>query len=411
MAKDKPIMALDLGSTRVAALLFARRGDEFTVEGSGIAVGDNVGLKGGVVVNMQAVVEAVAKAGEQAERTAGMTAETALVALPTPMCHSRIVKRSVDIQDWVRAEDMSRLTATTPQDGAVISQNALSYSLEGPQGDKSSGRELSRLSTARRPENPLEMSGSRLSARLHRVVVEPSTHTNLMKILRLCRFCDRIHLLPAVVAAADAVLDEEERQKPVLLVEMGGGTTSMAMFDERGLLHVDYVPVGGDHITKDIAYAFKATKAAAEKLKLDPTADQITTMEGKAVSVRELGRITGPRLEEIFELLLRKVEALAGDKTYGFFGDYHVVLSGGASRSENAKAIASRIFNRCVRLSKPTYRAGLPQSVHGPGFASLLGLATSARTVSALNRPQGGWLNRLGLWLKECFEDETELCK
>ena len=392
-AVDKPIMVLDLGSSRTAALLLVKRGDEFAIEGSGIAIGG--GIKGGMIVDMPAAVSAVAKAGEQAERTAGATAGAVLVALPAAMSRSRIITKSVAIAERVRRADLDELLDHGDSAEKIIHQNVIDYSLDGVTAIK----------------NPLAMRGRTLVVRLHRVVAEPSSYANLLQILRSCRFVSQIHLVPAVCAAAEAVLSNEERRRSALLVDMGASITSFALFsspyDGDGLIHTDFVPLGGDYVTRDIAYAFTAAKADAERLKLNPDLSQINGMDGgeRVVHPREIRRVITARLEETFELVLKKVSAPPAAM------DYRLVLTGGASRIKDAAAVAGRIFGRPARLAKPSYRTGLPQSVHGPSFAALLGAADNAQVVPALIRPQSSWLNRLGLWFKECFEDEAELCK
>lgn len=398
-SSHNPIMVLNLGSCRTAALLLVRRGDGFVIAGSGIAIANGIangtangiagGIAGGVIVDMQAAVAAVAKAGEQAERTAGVTADGVLVVLPAAMSSSHTLNREVTIAERVEAADLARLEAEDDPKQKVIHQNIVNYRLDGAA-----------------VKNPLGMRGRSLTARLHRVVAEPNGYANLMQILRLCRFVNHIHFVPSICAAARAVLGEEERHRPVVVADLGGGITSFAVFaDQARLLHTDFVPLGGDHVTKDIAYAFAAAHGDAEKLKLDPNSSQITTMEGKQRMIQhhELERVVTPRLEETFELLRTKINALTQAV------DYHLVLTGGASRIKDAAAVAGRIFNRSARLAKPSYRVGLPQSVHGPGFAALLGAADNAQTATALIRPQSNWLNRLGLWFRECFEDEAEL--
>jgi cell division protein FtsA len=270
------------------------------------------------------------------------------------------------------------------------------------------------------------MFGETLSLDLGVVTVEPPHLKNLGLAV------ERAHLsiagfVIAPYAAARAVLAEDEKTLGVTLVDMGGATTSFAIFHDGNLVSADVLPVGGQHITNDIARGLSTTIAHAERMKtLWGSALASAVDEREMISVPLLGErgvdtvqqvpksmLTGiirPRLEETFELLRAKLEASGAQNLAG----RRLVLTGGASQLNGVREVAAQWLDRQVRMGSPAHVQGMPESAHSPGFAVCAGLLNYAlkpdahyvlpkSKADAVARAQSGYVWRMGRWIAESF--------
>jgi cell division protein FtsA len=229
----------------------------------------------------------------------------------------------------------------------------------------------------------------------------------------------------APYAAAKAALVEDEFTLGTVLIEMGGATTSVSIFQEGGLAFADLIPVGGLHVTHDIARGLNTTIAHAERMKtLWGSAIGTSNDERDMLSVPLLGergvegvqkvpkstltRIISPRLEEIFELVQERL----AQPHLARFGACRVVLTGGASQMTGVSDLAAAVLGRSVRLGVPTQMAGMPDLARNAGFAVVTGLLNYAvqpdthysvpeQTVAALHEAQFGYVRRVGRWLAD----------
>ena len=384
MSIPSPIMVLDLGTNHTSALLLEkpRKGEKPQVLGSGIGI--QSGIKNGMLADLQGAVNGIARATEQAERMANSTAQAVLVALPAAMCQSLLTKHTAPPDEIPHFDPKAK-----PAGSTLIHQNAVGYKLDGVP-----------------LKNPYSMKGKVLESEFHNVVVPKTVLENLKQVLKLCRFNRNIHFIPAPLAAAAAVLRSDETN--VLFVDLGSQTTSFAIFAQANPIHIGWIPIGGNHITKDISHFVRSTPAVAEKLKLNPSqGGTITTLDHKkrVFHAKELDPVINARLEETFEYLAKAIHPFKS--RLGF--NYHLVLSGGGSRLPHTAAVAARTLSRPARIGKPSYQAGLPQAVCNASFATLIGTALEVENAVGLIKPKAHWIDKLGLWFKECFEDDTQL--
>jgi cell division protein FtsA len=243
---------------------------------------------------------------------------------------------------------------------------------------------------------------------------------------------ERAHLtiagfVMAPYAAARAVLAEDEKTLGVTVVDMGGATTSFAVFHENNLVMADVVPLGGQHITNDIARGLSTTIAHAERMKtLWGSALASTVDEREMISVPLLGErgvdtvqqvpksmLTGiirPRLEETFEMLRDKLEKSGAAHLAG----RRLVITGGASQLNGVREVAAQWLDRQVRMGSPAHVQGMPESAHSPGFAVCAGLLNYAlkpdthyalpkSKADAVERAQTGYVRRMGRWIADSF--------
>jgi cell division protein FtsA len=231
-------------------------------------------------------------------------------------------------------------------------------------------------------------------------------------------------LVVSPYASGLACLVEDEIGLGVTVIDMGGGTTTIGVFFDGNLIFADYVPVGGVHVTNDIARGLSTGVAHAERMKtLFGTAISASTDEREMIAVPQIGEedeghvnhvpksllvgIIAPRIEETFELVRNRLEASGFDKVAG----RRVVLTGGACQLHGAREFAGLILDKQVRMGRPQRIAGLAEATGGPAFATTAGLlhfalSERAEVSGARRRPQGprwGVLGRLGHWLKDNF--------
>jgi cell division protein FtsA len=270
------------------------------------------------------------------------------------------------------------------------------------------------------------MFGETLSLDLSVVTVEPPHLKNLALAV------ERAHLSVAgfvmsSYAAARSVLAEDEKALGVTVVDMGGATTSFAIFQDNHLVLADVVPIGGQHITNDIARGLSTTIAHAERMKtLWGSALASAVDEREMISVPLLGErgvdtvqqvpksmLTGiirPRLEETFEMLRAKLEAAGARHLAG----RRLVVTGGASQLNGVREVATEWLDMQVRMGSPAHVQGMPESAHSPGFAVCAGLLNYALTpdmhfalpkakAEAVARAQSGYVWRMGRWIVESF--------
>ncbi|MFN3232857.1 MAG: cell division protein FtsA [Alphaproteobacteria bacterium] len=414
-AKGTLIAALDVGSTKVCC--FIARVDEhggIKVEGIGHQVSE--GIKSGAVVDLNAVEASVRAAADAAERMSGETMRRVFVNVSTGAPRSDAVHVEVKIaghqvgdNDIRRALEEARRQAEAPE-REVLHTVPVTYSIDGSRGI----------------DDPRGMYGDRLGVDIHIVTAT----TGPLRNLQLCM--DRGHLGIAGVCASGyasglSCLVEDERDMGVTLIDMGGGTTSIAVFMEGALVYTDVVPIGGQHVTNDIARGLLTSTIDAERLKtLFGSALRSASDDHEMITVVQVGEasqedqsqtlpramLTGiiqPRVEEIFESVHERLISSGFDQAVG----KRVVLTGGASQLQGVRELASRILNKQVRLGKPIEIDGLAEATVGPAFATCAGLLAYAAQGVAHKGPltaamlvpeePRSTVARVGRWFRENF--------
>ncbi|HEY4251849.1 MAG TPA: cell division protein FtsA [Roseomonas sp.] len=373
-ARSGPFGIIDLGSTKAVCLIARIESDgEPRVLGFGWQRGR--GVKGGSVVDLEEAERAIRAAVGQAEEMADTQLPGAILNLSCGQPESRLMH----IQ-W-------------PIGGRAVTETDLRAILsEGRRRASEEGRETVHavplgftVDATPGVEDPRSMICDTLGARLHLVDAAQASLRNLGATLMRCDL-EVEELVCSPFASGLATLVEDEKHLGCTVVDMGGGTTSIAVFAEGHLLHTAQIAVGGQHVTNDLAGILSTPVAHAERLKtLHGGVHGGPEDERDFLPVPLLGEdehhiariprtmITGiirPRLEETFELVREKLDAAGLGKEAGA----RVVLTGGASQLVGAHELAARILNRQVRLGRPHPVRGLPESAMGPAFATAIGL-------------------------------------
>ena len=410
--RNGPIAALDVGTTKICCFV-ARMGPGDAIRVVGIGHQVSKGLRAGAVVEMEAAEQSIRAAVDAAEKMAGEVIREMIVNLPGgyPASHTvgvevSIAGREVGDGDLRRILELGR---TRPEAGEreIIHSIPVGYTIDGSRGIR----------------DPRGMYGERLGVNMHVITAAAGPKRNLA----LC--VERCHLgIEAMVvspyASGLACLVEDEQDLGVSLIDMGGGTTTIAVFFDGGLVHVDSVPVGGGHVTNDIARGLSTPTAHAERMKtlygsaLPSPADEREMLdvpqvgESDRLSANQVPRsmVTGivrPRLEETFELVRDRLRASGFDKIAG----RRVVLTGGASQLQGVRELAAQVLDKQVRIGRPLRINGLAEATGGPAFSTCAGLLTYAvrdpgRALQPPKSPEvlaGGGMARLGRWFKENF--------
>ncbi|HEU5322321.1 MAG TPA: cell division protein FtsA, partial [Methylomirabilota bacterium] len=380
----------------------------------GVGTAPSRGLRRGVVVNIDSTVEAIKQAVSEAEQMAG--AEVSAVYAGIAGGHIRSLNsrgvvavsgkdREVSAADVERAVEAAR-AINVPPDREIVHVLPQTFMVDDADGVR----------------EPVGMSGVRLEVEVHVVTgAVTSVHNVIRSVNRAGLTVQDVVLEP--IASAEAVLFPEEKELGVLVVDIGGGTTDLALFRDGAVWHTAILPLGGDHITNDVAIGLRTPMADAEDLKkrhgcaltaLVPAEETVDVPSVGGRKPRQLSRqvlseIIQPRVEEIFTLVARELTR-AGFQDAATAG---VVVTGGTSLLEGVPELAEAVFDQPVRRGVPGDVGGLADVVRSPVHATAVGLALyGARRVAAAGAPladaggPGGLarlLRRLAAWFGEIF--------
>ncbi len=404
------IAALDVGTTKVCCFIARPDADgEPRVIGIGHQVSQ--GLRCGNIVDMEAAETSIRAAVHAAEQMAGTTIRDVFVNLSGghPASHSYSVEMSiagheVGESDLRRILDQRRLYENGSE-REFIHFIPVGYSIDGNRGIR----------------DPRGMYGERLGVNMHVITSSASAVRNLANCVARCHL-DVGAFVVSAYASGLACLSEDETKLGVTLVDMGGGTTTFAVFVDGVIVYTGCVPLGGAHVTSDIARGLSTPLAHAERMKtLYGNAIPSPLDEREIIDVPQVGEesptqanhvpksiLTGiiqPRLEETFELVRGRLEAGGFDKSAG----RRVVLTGGASQLQGVRELATLVLDKQVRMARPVRLGGLAEATCGPAFSTCAGLLTYAVhkhaeppgwTAGAAEGP-GGLIGRLGHWIRE----------
>ena len=403
--QENIIVGLDVGTTKICAVVGEVSGKEINIVG--IGTHPSIGLRKGVVVDIESTVESIQKAVEEAELMAGCEISSVFAGIAgghiTGFNSRGIVAikgKEVIQNDVDRVIDAARAVAI-PMDREVIHVIPQEYIVDDQGGIK----------------NPLGMSGVRLEAKIHIVTGAVTSAHNIVKCANRSGLdvCD-IVLEP--LASGEAVLTDEEKDLGAALLDLGGGTSDLAIFFAKNIKHTFVLSLGGNNLTNDIAIGLRASTAEAEKIKkkygtcitrnISPEETiEVPGMGGRTprkIPRQILGEILEPRVEEIFTLIQREVYRAGMEKiiTSG------VVLTGGSSLLDGGVEIAESIFNLPARLGKPRGISGLVDVVNNPMYATGVGLVL----YGARNQPAKKFrirdtniFNRVMTRMKRWFKD------
>ena len=400
------IVGLDIGTNKVAAIVgeVSERGE---LEIIGIGTHMSKGLKKGVVIDIESTVYSIQKAIEEAELMAGCEITSVYAGIAGSHISSlnshgivAIKDREVFHQDIERVIDAAQAMAI-PADQKVLHVLPQEYLVDDQEGIK----------------EPLGMSGVRLEAKVHMVTGAVNAAQNIEKCVERCGLTVNEVILEQL-ASSYSVLTNDERDLGVCLIDIGGGTTDIAVFTGGAIRHTAVIPIAGDQVTNDIAMALRTPTQSAEELKIKYACaltqlakpEETFKIPGagdklpRDLSRQALAEVVEPRYEELFAL----VQAELRKSGYEELVASGIVLTGGASKIEGAIELAEEIFHMPVSIGMPKHLAGLKDIVRNPVYATGVGLLHYGFELEKENHffqssNKNGWTNRVSDWFKNNF--------
>ena len=409
MPKEKQnlVVALDIGTSKVACLV-AELGPDGALEVLGMGSHESKGLKKGVVVNIEATVAAIQRALEEAELMADCKISSAYVGIAGSHIRSFNSTGMVAVKDReVGALDVDRALETAravniPTDQQILHVLRQEFIIDGQEDVR----------------EPIGMSGVRLEVKVHIVTGAVSAAQNIIKCVRRCGI-EVKDLILQPLASSRAVLSEDEKDLGVCLLDIGGGTTDIAVFTHGAIRHTAVVPIAGDQITNDIAMALRTPTPDAEMIKVrhgvalrqlaDP--NQMLEVPGigergsRSLSRQTLAEVIEPRVEELYSL----VQQVLRESGFEELLSSGVVLTGGSAVMRGMVELGEEIFHMPVRIGVPRYAGGLADVVRTPRHATAMGLLLEGAAQlhhGKLSRQSGSMravLGRMREWFQRNF--------
>ena len=402
---------VDIGTSKVCCFIAKREEKGPHIIGIGHQLAR--GIRSGTIVDLEAATQSISTAVHAAEQMAGETLSEIVVNLSGGFVASRIVQseialngREVTDSDLRRVLDLGH-HMKEPPGRELIHSIPVGFSLDGSRGIR----------------DPRGMYGERLAVNMHAVTADSSVIRNLANCIGRCHL-EIGALVVSPYASGLSALVEDETKLGVTLIDMGGGTTTVGVFFDDNLVFADSIPIGGMHVTNDIARGLSTPLVHAERMKtLYGSCIASTTDEREMIAVPQVGEdddaqanhvpksllvgVIAPRLEETFELVRDRIEAGGYDKIAG----RRVVLTGGACQLHGVRELAALILDKQVRIGRPLRIEGLAEATGGPAFTATAGLvhfafserAETLRPSRAFADDSSGLVVRFGHWLRENF--------
>jgi cell division protein FtsA len=411
------VCVLDVGTSKVAAIIARLKpadedellsGRTHAIEVVGYGYQQSRGVKSGAVVDLDKAEHAIRRAVDAAEQMAGVTVESLIVTQTAGRLASEAFGATVDLDmGTVREGDIRRVLAAAGRHNISDGRSALhalpiGYSLDGQDGIR----------------DPRGMVGDVLGVDVNVVTADRSAQDNMALAIHRCHL-DVDGVVAAPYASGLAALVDDEAELGAACVDIGGGTSTIAIFSEGNLVHVDGIAIGGHHVTMDIAHCLSIRLEEAERLKtLHGSAVSSSRDDRDALTIHTIGEEDGgapqtiprttlnaiirPRVDEILELVRDRLVAS------GFSGRIgrRVVLTGGGSQLTGLADVARSVFGRPVRLGRPLGVKGLPIAARGAAFSAVIGLLIYPQLTPAslfAGRRSPSALARVGRWLRESF--------
>jgi cell division protein FtsA len=405
-----PIVGLDIGTTKVCVLI-AEGSAAGPVDVIGVGTAPSRGMRKGVVVNLDACVAAIKQAVEEAELMAGCSVDRAFVGVAGAHVrglNSRGVVAISGRDHEVTREDVQRVLAAAravniPPDRDIVHVLPQEFKVDDQEGI----------------HDPAGMTGAKLEANVHIVTASVTAAQNLVNSVNRAGV-EVEEVVLEQLAAADAVLTQDEKEMGIALVDIGAGTTDLVIFDRGAIRHIAVLPTGGEHVTNDIAVGLRTPIPEAERIKkkhgcaLASLVGEEDTIEVPSVGGRKsrvlsrqiLCEIIQPRIEEIFSLIAEEFVRSAFDRCL----HAGVVLTGGGAMLEGIQEIAEDALDVPVRLGGPSGIGGLAETVGTPQYSTAVGLALhgAQRRLSRPSRQSHPFLltrvsDVVRGWFKEVF--------
>lgn len=384
MRERKYLCSLDIGTTKIAALLGeVQDGGDINIVGIGQA--PSRGLRAGMVTNIDATAQAIRQAVDEAQLMADKEIDKVIIGIAGNHIRSLNSQGVVKIKDGeVHQADIDRAieaakAVSIPPDHQMLHTVIRDYSIDNQGGVK----------------EPLGMSGMRLETGVHIITGVVTAIQNLEKCVQRCNLvAEDIILQP--LASSDAVLTEDEKELGVCCIDIGGGTTDIAVYVNGAIRHTAVIPVAGDLITKDLAQALRTPHSAAEYIKihhgialadLDMTDEMIEVpsvgnRQPRQISRKNLASIIGPRVEDILEVVINELDRASCPADLLTSG---IVITGGTSLLEGLVDLAEDMFSLPVRIGVPREIGGMSERLKNPRYATAVGLLYHAYETEMKN--------------------------
>jgi cell division protein FtsA len=417
MNPDRLVAGLDIGSAKTTAIIGEVVGElpkHPIVKVLGVGQARTTGMRRGIVADIEETTRSIRKALQDAERMSGVQVHEVYSGIAGEHVQAMTSKGIVAVSDdEISKSDVDRANEVARAQAIPAERELLHAIPQEYTVDKNTGI-----------RDPIGMTGTRLETEMYLVTIGSSPAVNLRKSVERAGYTVRELVLEAL-ASSLAVLTEDEKELGVALVEMGAGTTDIALFHEGKIRHLGTIAFGGNNVTSDIVHGLGVTAADAERLKerygcayepmVNPS-DVIqlpsTVAQGDRQIPRELlAHIIHQRMDEIFDLVQREIS------TAGYAGKLSagVVITGGAAAMQGAAELASDVFGTGVRVGVPSERlGGLSDSVEAPRYSTAAGLAqygasrialgaTSSMRRTRAGSGMGGAVDRIKFWLQDFF--------
>ena len=399
------IVGLDIGTSKIAAIV-AEMSPEGGFEVIGMGSSPSRGLKKGVVVNIESTVNAIQRALEEAELMADCKIRDVWTGIAGSHIRSFNSHGMVAIKDReVAQSDVDRVVETAkaipiPTDQQILHVLNQEFVIDGQEDVR----------------EPLGMSGVRLEVKVHIVTGAVSAAQNIMKCVRRCGL-EVNDLILQPLASAMAVLSEDEKDLGVCLVDIGGGTSDIAVFTQGAIRHTAVIPIAGDQITNDIAMALRTPTKEAEEIKrrygcaLRELADPQEMVEvpgvgersSKKMSRQTLAEVIEPRVEELYSLVQAELRRSGFEELLSS----GVVITGGSAAMQGMIELGEEVFHMPVRLGLPSYAGGLSEVIRNPRYSTGVGLlmaGLSQHQRQQIEKMQSGSFKQIVGRMKKWFE-------
>ena len=370
--KNPIIIGLDIGTSKVVAIV-AELMPEGALNVIGLGHHASRGLKKGVVINIDSTVNAIQRAIEEAELMADCKIRDVFTGIAGSHVQSINARGMVKIKDAeVSQADVSRVIETAqaialPSDQQILHILTQEYIIDGQEDIR----------------EPLGMSGMKLEVKVHIVTGAVAAAQNIVKSSKRCGL-EVSDLILQPIASSEAVLTEDEKELGVCLVDIGGGTTDIAVFKQGAIRHTAVIPIAGDQITNDVAVALRTPTQSAEDIKIkygcalrqlaDPR--EVVEVQGtdgresRQLSVQTLAEVIEPRVVELYDFVLAELRRSGLEEMIAS----GIVITGGSAMMKGMVELGEEIFHMPVRLGLPRYVGGLSEVVSNPRYATGVGL-------------------------------------
>lgn len=403
------VVGLDVGTTKVCTVI-GKKGINNDLEIIGVGSFPSNGLKKGSVINIENTVKSIRASIDDAKLMAGVDVDHATVGIAGGHIYSFNSTGVVAVKgNEIRSDDVSRAVEAAkavviPSDREIIHVMPQEFKVDNISGIK----------------DPIGMCGVRLEVRVHVVTGAISLVQNLIKCVEQAGVAvDGLILQP--LASSESVLTSEEKELGVILVDIGGGTTDIAMWAQGALLHTQVLPIGGNHFTNDLAVALKISQAEADKIKVNHGGVLAEGMNGanqvvvqglagtrpREVSVAQISSVLGARAEELFGL----IQNIIIEKNVDSMITGGLVLTGGGAMIKGMQQLAEYTLMRPVKIGVPNSFGGMAAVLGNPKYSTALGLLLEANKSTAAfeqaisTSNHNALINRLSSSLKSVFKE------